>query len=82
MDYFIKLINSKHDRDIAGDARTMGKLRRECERAKRALSNQHQVLVEIEVLLNGFEFSEQLTRVRFEELSNQHQVRVEICSGR
>ncbi|RLN23463.1 luminal-binding protein 3-like [Panicum miliaceum] len=70
MDYFIKLIKRKHGRDIAGDARALGKLRRECERAKRALSNQHQVRVEIEALFDGVDFSEQLTRARFEELNN------------
>ncbi|RCV18920.1 hypothetical protein SETIT_3G341900v2 [Setaria italica] len=70
MDYFIKLIKRKHARDIAGDARALGKLRRECERAKRALSNQHQVRVEIEALFDGVDFSEQLTRARFEELNN------------
>uniref|UniRef100_A0A0D9WQI9 Uncharacterized protein n=1 Tax=Leersia perrieri TaxID=77586 RepID=A0A0D9WQI9_9ORYZ len=42
MDHFVRLINKKHGHDIFGDARTLGKLRRECERAKRALSNQHQ----------------------------------------
>ena len=47
MDYFIKLIKGKNGRDISGDARALGKLRRECEHAKRALSNQHQVRVEI-----------------------------------
>ncbi|XP_047065456.1 heat shock 70 kDa protein BIP5-like [Lolium rigidum] len=70
MDYFIKLIKRKHGRDIAGDMRAAGKLRRECERAKRALSNQHQVRVEIESLFDGTDFSEQLTRARFEELNN------------
>uniref|UniRef100_A0A453SRN6 Uncharacterized protein n=1 Tax=Aegilops tauschii subsp. strangulata TaxID=200361 RepID=A0A453SRN6_AEGTS len=70
MDYFIKLIKRKHGRDIAGDLRALGKLRRECEPAKRALSNQHQVRVEIESLFDGVDFSELLTRVRFEELNN------------
>jgi heat shock protein 5 len=70
MDYFIKLIKRKHGRDIAGDARALGKLRRECERAKRALSNQHQVRVDIEALFDGVDFAEQLTRARFEELNN------------
>uniref|UniRef100_A0A0D9WQN3 Luminal-binding protein 5 n=1 Tax=Leersia perrieri TaxID=77586 RepID=A0A0D9WQN3_9ORYZ len=69
MDHFVKLINKKHGRDISGDARALGKLRRECERAKRALSNQHQVRVEIESLFDGVDFSEQLTRARFEELN-------------
>ncbi|XP_062182126.1 heat shock 70 kDa protein BIP4-like [Phragmites australis] len=70
MDYFIKLIKRKHGMDITGDARALGKLRRECERAKRALSNQHQVRVEIEALFDGIDFSEPLTRARFEELNN------------
>ncbi|CAL4963378.1 unnamed protein product [Urochloa decumbens] len=70
MDYFIKLVKRRHGRDIAGDARALGKLRRECERAKRALSNQHQVQVEVEALFDGIDFSEQLTRARFEELNN------------
>ncbi|KAL6651766.1 hypothetical protein ACP70R_010691 [Stipagrostis hirtigluma subsp. patula] len=70
MDYFIKLIKRKHGKDIAGNSRALGKLRRECERAKRALSNQHQVRVEIESLFDGVDFSEPLTRARFEELNN------------
>merc|ERR1711990_1127233 len=40
------------------------------ERAKRSLSNQHQVRVEIESLYDGIDFSEPLTRARFEELNN------------
>ena len=46
------------------------KLRREAERAKRALSSQHQVRVEIESLVDGVDLSEPLTRARFEELNN------------
>ncbi|CAM0883741.1 unnamed protein product [Alopecurus aequalis] len=69
MDYFIKLVKRKHGVDVSGDARALGKLRRECERAKRALSNQHQVRVEIESLVSGVDLSEPLTRARFEELN-------------
>lgn len=43
MKYFIKLIKKKYDVDISGNARAKQKLRREAERAKRALSSQHQV---------------------------------------
>ena len=43
MEYFIKLIKKKYKKDISGDARALQKLRREAERAKRALSSQHQV---------------------------------------
>ncbi|MCO5561080.1 hypothetical protein L7F22_014701 [Adiantum nelumboides] len=70
MEYFIKLIKKKYNKDISKDNRALGKLRREAERAKRALSNQHQVRVEIESLFDGVDFSEPLTRARFEELNN------------
>eukprot|EP01025_Chloroclados_australasicus_P005511 TRINITY_DN1168_c0_g1_i1.p1 TRINITY_DN1168_c0_g1~~TRINITY_DN1168_c0_g1_i1.p1 ORF type:complete len:659 (+),score=128.91 TRINITY_DN1168_c0_g1_i1:384-2360(+) len=70
MEYFIKLIKRKYDKDISKDKRALQKLRRECERAKRALSNQHQVRVEIESLYEGVDLSEPLTRARFEELNN------------
>merc|ERR1712087_371709 len=48
--------------------RAIQKLRREVERAKRQLSSQHQVRVEIEGLFDNQDFSETLTRARFEEL--------------
>lgn len=70
MEYFIKLIKKKYSVDISKDNRALSKLRREAERAKRALSNQHQVRVEIESLADGVDLSEPLTRARFEELNN------------
>ncbi|KAL1195378.1 Heat shock 70 kDa protein BIP3 [Cardamine amara subsp. amara] len=69
MDYFIKLVKKKYNKDISKDHKALGKLRRECERAKRALSNQHQVRVEIESLFDGVDISEPLTKARFEELN-------------
>ncbi|KAM7469668.1 hypothetical protein LguiA_007851 [Lonicera macranthoides] len=69
MQYFIKLIKKKYNKDISNDNKALGKLRKECERAKRALSSQHQVRVEIESLFDGVDFSEPLTRARFEELN-------------
>jgi heat shock protein 5 len=69
MEYFIKLIKRKFDKDVSKDARALQKLRREAERAKRALSSQHQVRVEIESLVDGLDLSEPLTRARFEELN-------------
>lgn len=38
------------------------------ERVKRVLSSQHQARVEIESLVDGHDFSETLTRARFEEV--------------
>merc|ERR1719377_493578 len=42
--------------------------RKEVEKTKRALSSTHQARVEIEALFDGEDFSESLTRARFEEL--------------
>jgi heat shock protein 5 len=47
----------------------MGKLKREAEKAKRSLSSQMSVRVEIESFHEGNDFSEQLTRAKFEELN-------------
>jgi len=69
MQYFIKLVKKKYKKDLTTDKRAMQKLRRACERAKRALSSQHQVRVEVESLIDGIDLSEPLTRARFEELN-------------
>merc|ERR1712078_460333 len=69
MQYFIKMIKKKDGNDITSDKRAVQKLRREVERVKRALSNQHQARLEIESLYDGNDFSETLTRARFEELN-------------
>jgi heat shock protein 5 len=44
-------------------------LKREVEKAKRALSSTHETKIEIESLYDGHDFSEVLTRARFEELN-------------
>jgi heat shock protein 5 len=70
MSHFIKMIKKKHKIDLKDNKRAMAKLRRETEKAKRALSSVHQTKVEIEGLLDGEDFSETLTRAKFEELCN------------
>jgi heat shock protein 5 len=47
MDHFIKLYKKKKGKDIRKDNRAVQKLRREVEKAKRALSASHQVNTEI-----------------------------------
>lgn len=69
MQYFLKMLKKKNGTDISGDNRALQKLRREVERVKRVLSTQHQARVEIESLVDGEDFSETLTRARFEELN-------------
>merc|ERR1712170_268839 len=70
MQHFIKIFNKKHSKDMSKDKRAIQKLRREVEKAKRALSSTHQARVEIEALFDGVDFSETLTRARFEEINN------------
>merc|ERR1712176_1196125 len=70
MQHFIKILQKKHSKDMTKDKRALQKLRREVEKAKRALSSTHQARVEIEALFDGVDMSETLTRARFEELNN------------
>lgn len=69
MQYFIKAVKKRDGLDITTDKRALQKLRREVERVKRTLSSQHQARLEIEGLMEGVDFSESLTRARFEELN-------------
>lgn len=69
MKYFMKLFKKKNKVSLKDNKRAMQKLRRESERVKRALSTQPQARAEIEALHDGIDFSEILTRARFEELN-------------
>merc|ERR1712078_404939 len=69
MAYFIKMLKKRDGTDLVNDKRALQKLRREVERVKRTLSTQHQARLEIEGLTDGQDFSETLTRARFEELN-------------
>ncbi|KAF2860610.1 immunoglobulin heavy chain-binding protein, KAR2 [Piedraia hortae CBS 480.64] len=70
VDWFVKNYNSKHGTDITKNPKTMGKLKREVEKAKRTLSSQMSAKIEIEAFHEGKDFSETLTRAKFEELNN------------
>jgi len=69
MQYFMKVFRKKHKANMSKDKRAVQKLRREVERVKRTLSSQHQARLEIESLYDGIDFSETLTRARFEDLN-------------
>mmetsp|Transcript_35778 Transcript_35778/g.59662 ORF Transcript_35778/g.59662 Transcript_35778/m.59662 type:complete len:727 (-) Transcript_35778:58-2238(-) len=68
MDHLMKVFKKKHNKDMGKDKRAIQKLRRKVEDAKRALSSQTQVKIDVEALHDGIDFSETLTRARFEEL--------------
>ncbi|KAK6346531.1 ATPase with role in protein import into the ER [Orbilia brochopaga] len=67
--HFAKQYNKKNNVDINKDLKTMGKLKREVEKAKRTLSSQMSTRIEIEAFHDGNDFSETLTRAKFEELN-------------
>jgi len=69
MNFFLGQIKSKSKKDISNDKRALQKLRKEVERVKRALSSQLSARLDIEDLVPGYDFSETLTRAKFEELN-------------
>ncbi|CAN1804645.1 Luminal-binding protein [Linum perenne] len=79
MEHFLQLIKKKYNKDVSGNSKALGKLRRECERAKRVLSTQTQrvlstqtqVRIEIDSFVDGMDFSEPFSRARFEELNSE-----------
>ncbi|KAG7087523.1 hypothetical protein E1B28_013482 [Marasmius oreades] len=69
IDYFIKSYKKKTGTDVSKNLRALGKLKREVEKAKRTLSTQQSTRIEIESFEDGNDFSETLTRAKFEELN-------------
>lgn len=69
MNFLIQEFKKQHGEDISVDKRATQKLKREVEKAKRALSSQHEVRIDIESLYKGIDFSYRLTRAKFEQLN-------------
>ncbi|RLN86692.1 hypothetical protein BBJ28_00013385, partial [Nothophytophthora sp. Chile5] len=69
MQFFISKWKKSKNLDVASDKRALQKLRLEVERAKRALSTQPQVRLEIEALVDGEDVTESLSRGQFEKLN-------------
>lgn len=69
INYLARSFKNKHQLDLTKDPKAMGKLKREAEKAKRTLSSQLSTRIEIESLFNGVDFSETLTRAKFEQLN-------------
>ncbi|KAF9784635.1 heat shock protein 70 family [Thelephora terrestris] len=69
IDYLVKVYKKKTGTDVSKNLRAMGKLKREVEKAKRTLSSQQSTRIEIESFEDGNDFSETLTRAKFEELN-------------
>ncbi|KAI9359580.1 78 kDa glucose-regulated protein precursor [Zopfochytrium polystomum] len=73
VDHLAALHRAATGADCRSDARAMGRLKREAEKAKRALSSQTAVRVELDALMPGGgggdnDFTATVTRAKFEEL--------------
>merc|ERR1711937_154398 len=69
MEHFLKIYKQKSGKDARKNDRSVQKLRREVEKAKRALSSTQVAKIEIESFFDGDDFSETLTRAKFEEIN-------------
>jgi len=68
-DFLIKEFKKATKKDPSKDPKAMGKLKRESEKAKRALSTLMTVRVEVDNLFEGEDLNVQISRARFEELN-------------
>lgn len=66
--YFSDEFKKKNGKDLTDDRRALGRLRAECEPAKRTLSSAAQTTVQVDALFEGIDFKATITRAKFEEL--------------
>jgi heat shock protein 5 len=69
MRFFLDSLKKKKNIDISKDQKALARLRKACEAAKRQLSTQPDARVEVDSLVEGFDFTEKITRAKFEELN-------------
>eukprot|EP00992_Anisonema_acinus_P000849 TRINITY_DN10304_c0_g1_i1.p1 TRINITY_DN10304_c0_g1~~TRINITY_DN10304_c0_g1_i1.p1 ORF type:complete len:656 (+),score=184.97 TRINITY_DN10304_c0_g1_i1:66-2033(+) len=67
--HFLSVLKKKYGKDVRDDKKAVARLKRACEMAKRQLSSQPEARVEVDGLVEGFDFSEKLTRAKFEEIN-------------
>ncbi|KAJ2036073.1 hypothetical protein H4S03_003882 [Coemansia sp. S3946] len=66
--YLLAQFHSQHHKDISTNVRAIQRLRIACERAKRALSTATVATIEIDAIVDGTNFTTQITRHKFEDL--------------
>ncbi|KPI88861.1 putative glucose-regulated protein 78 [Leptomonas seymouri] len=69
MKFFVDGLKRKQGIDISKDQKALARLRKACEAAKRQLSSHPEARVEVDSLVEGHDFSEKITRAKFEELN-------------
>ena len=69
MKFFVDGLKRKQNIDISNDQKALARLRKACEAAKRQISSHPEARVEVDSLVEGHDFSEKITRAKFEELN-------------
>ncbi|KAI8806816.1 78 kDa glucose-regulated protein [Cladochytrium replicatum] len=69
VDHFANVFKERHGKDLREDVNAMRKLRMESERAKIALSTDVSTRVKFDSIVDGIDFTETLTREKFEQLN-------------
>lgn len=70
MNYMILEFKKKHKKDLSLSKKSMAKLKKACERAKRSLSSASQAHIEIDSLYEGIDFNTVISRAKFEQINN------------
>jgi heat shock 70kDa protein 1/2/6/8 len=70
VEFMLKELKNKHQKVLTKDnnARALRRLRSACEKAKRILSTSTSTLIEVDSIVDGIDFSFNLTRAKFENL--------------
>jgi len=71
VDHCTKDFKRKNKKDMTGNARSMRRLRTQCEQAKRTLSAAVRATIEVDSLFDGIDFHITITRAKFEQLCNE-----------
>jgi len=83
VNYFVQEFKRKNKVDISGNPKALRRLRTACERAKRSLSFLVVVIIEVDSLFQGIDFSSSINRAKFEEMNmdlfNECMKTVESC---
>ncbi|PRQ43360.1 putative Heat shock protein 70 family [Rosa chinensis] len=67
--YCVEEFKKKHNLDVSGNSRALGRLRNACEKAKRRLSFVSSIDIELDCLDKGVDFYLTFTRAKFEQLN-------------
>ena len=66
--HMTEIFKKKHKLDLTTSSRSIRRLRSACERAKRTLSSNTSATVEVDALFEGVDFSQTISRAKFESL--------------